>query len=121
MICPKIRNSPAPSIRAASSSSRGTSFMNSVITRIENAQAPSGTIIPASVPIRLRCRSGTSARTRVSGSARISSGSIIVARIATITSVMPGKILRASAYAASTDTATWSSRPKPTTKNELTR
>ena len=43
----KTRISPAPSSRAASSMLFGTSRMNSVITRIENAQAPHGRIIPA--------------------------------------------------------------------------
>lgn len=121
MIWAKMRRSPAPSMRAASSSSRGTSFMNSVITRMENPQAPSGTIIPARVPMRLKWTTGRSERITDSGRARISSGSISVARMATSTSVIPGKTFLARAYPASTETATWSSRPKPTTKKEFSR
>ena len=115
----KTRSSPAPSMRAASSSSIGISFMNSVITTIDTAHAPTGMIIPQSEPIRSTCSSGRSPRTSDSGIARISSGSIIVDRINTSTTAAPRNRLRANAYAANTVTVTWSSRPPPATSNEL--
>ena len=116
-----MRRSPAPSSRAASSSSIGISFMNSVITRIDSPHAPTGKIMPSSESIRLTCTSGTSARTSDSGMARISSGSIIVDRISTSTSCMPGNRRRASAYAADRLTQICNTSPPPTTTSELAK
>ncbi len=86
----KIRSSPAPSIRAASSSSSGISFMNSVITRIEKRPRADRHDHAGEGADEVDVDDGTSASTSDSGIASTSSGSIIVPRISSITSVEPG-------------------------------
>ena len=95
--------------------------MNSVITRIEKPHAATGRIMPRYVPMRFTCSSGTSDSTTDSGIAMTSSGSIMVVRIASITSAAPRNRLRARAYDAKMLTAIWSSSPNPTTTNEFSR
>ena len=108
-------------MRAASSISVGMSFMNSVSSITEKPQAPSGRITAQTVPFKSSPTTGTWPRTRDSGMAMTSSGSIIVSMNRVRTRAWPRKRCRARAYAASTETASCSSSPPPAMTSELVK
>lgn len=121
MMLHSMRSSPTPSRRAASSISSGISFMNSVMTRIENPHTATGRMTPHGVPRRLIPVPATSPMTRESGIAMISSGSIIVIRNRSRTNAWPRNRCRASAYDTRIATVIWMTRPPPTITSELVK
>src|SRR5882672_2784039 len=101
MICSKMRNSDAPSTRAASSRSCGTSSNAFFIMKMPIAPASVGRITPACVLTRRNCEVVMKLTRKLT-----SVGSMSVARIAPNTSRRPRNFSRASGYAAAEHTTT---------------
>ena len=89
MMLQSMRISPTPSSLAASSISLGMSFMNSVMMRMEKPHMATGRMTPKTVPRRLMPVSGSPPSTCANGTAITSSGSIIVSRKSSRTTLWP--------------------------------